>query len=698
MAALTHARLDTAEATFAFGRDSSGGAVWRFLGSKIARTALDPGKPAARATFTLDGPSDVPLVPVSGDGWFGPGAVDLRTLAGQRLPIRLRATGLRADDKTVLAEMEDATHGVACTVSLHACPGGAIRFEATLENRGAVPIAVERFPSAVFPLPSATREILSWRGNHAAEFVECREPLPAQGWYRETRAGITGHGGPPGIYLLAEGATFDAGQVLAFQLAWSGDCRLAVERLDDGRCVATAEALLQPGETILNPGERHVAPPIFLAFSHHGRNGAMAQQHAALREIVGWQSGTPPRPIHLNSWEACYFDHDEQRIAALAQSAAALGAERFVLDDGWFNCRSDDRRALGDWVPDPIKYPAGLAPLASKAEALGMQFGLWLEPEMVSPDSDLYRAHPDWALAVPGRAGPLGRHQLVLDMRRPEVRDHLFERIDALLTDTPIRYLKWDHNRALAPSGGAAQVAGTYDLLRRLRAAHPAVEIESCAAGGGRCDAGMAVYVHRFWTSDNLDAVSRVAIQRGFVAFLPPEMMGAHVGASPAHATGRRQSLAFRAAVACMGHLGIELDPDRLDDRERAQLTGWIAFHKQWRGVIHGGHLCLGDGGDGLVWQAHGDGDQWLLFVIRILPAQDRRPQPLVLPFAKGQNWSVRCSRLAGDNKWLGTEPWSIGDDVEATAMHGDWLASSGLPLPPMAGESVAIFHLEPTR
>ena len=693
----TVARLDTAEASLGVGIRPAAGAVWDFLGPRIGATARSLKMPAARATFALEAPTEVTLMPVPGDGWFGPPAIDLGTSTGHRADIRFSETEAHADEGLVQVEMRDPDLGVVCVVRIEACEGGAIRIETTLENTGSASFTVERLASAVLPLPPAGSEIVSWRGIHAGEFAECREPLPAHGWYREMRAGITGHGGPPGIYLLAEEATFDAGWVLAMQLAWSGDSRLAIERLDDGQFVLTAEALLQPGELSLEPGMRHVAPPVYLALSQRGRNGAMEQQHAAVREMVGWPEGAmPPRPVHLNSWEACYFAHDESRIVALARVAAALGAERFVLDDGWFRGRSDDRRALGDWTPDETKYPAGLTPLARKVAALGMEFGLWVEPEMVSPDSDLYRNHPEWALATPGRTGPLGRSQLVLDMRRADVRDYLFDALSSLLEDGLIRYLKWDHNRALAPPGGAAQVAGTYQLLNRLRSAHPEVEIESCAAGGGRCDAGVARYVQRFWTSDNLDAVSRVSIQRGFVAFLPPEMMGAHVGASPAHATGRRQSLAFRAAVACMGHLGVELDPARLTEHERTELAGWIEFYKRLRHVIHGGRLRLGRGQDGLVWQAHGDGKRWILFASRVSPSRDKRPRPLPLPFAGGQDWKVQCLRLAGANRWLGTDPWTVGDDAEAVEIAGDWLATNGIPLPPMAGEAVAIFDLEP--
>ena len=698
MTPVSRARIDRDEVSVVIEKRPGGDPVWLHVGAP-AGTAAQPELEGrrARATYSLDRDAPLAVLPVRGLGWFGPVAVELRTLGGASIAIAFDDGHVAEADQGIVVTCRDGVAGVQCAIKLHPVAGGAIVCTTVVENIGATPFAVERLASLVLPLPGNAETLLSWRGIHAAELQECREPMPRHAWVRETRRGMSGHGGPPGFYVLTDGATYDEGLVIALQLAWSGDSRLSIERDDEGSWIASAEARIEPGEVVLAPGERHEAPPLILAVSVQGRNGALAQQHAAVRQIMRWPDGAmAPRPVHLNSWEACYFAHDEARIGALATTAAALGVERLVLDDGWFAGRNDDRAALGDWTPDPIKYPRGLAALAHKVVALGMQFGLWVEPEMVSPDSELYRAHPDWALALPGRERPTGRHQLVLDMRRPEVRDHLFTALDQLLRDAPIGYLKWDHNRDLAPPGGRAQVAGTYELLARLRAAHPAIEIESCAGGGGRSDAGIARHVHRFWTSDNLDAVSRVAIQRGFAAFLPPETMGAHVGASPAHATGRRQSLAYRAAVACMGHFGLELDPARLSEQDRDELAGWIAFYKHWRGVIHGGHLRLGEGADGILWQAHGDGNQWLLFAIRTRPAQNRRPQPVRLPFARGASWQVRLLRLAGVNHWLGTQPWEVGEETLAIDLTGNWLAEVGLPLPQMAGEAVAIFQLGP--
>jgi len=306
---------------------------------------------------------------------------------------------------------------------------------------------------------------------------------------------------------------------------------------------------------------------------------------------------------------------------------------------------------------------------------------------MVNPDSDLYRAHPEWALQIADRQLVTARNQLVLDLGRADVRDHLFAAIDALLLDLPISYLKWDHNRHLATAGGVdgragyhAQVAGAYALLDRIRAAHPSVEIEACAGGGGRIDAGIATRTHRFWASDNLDAVSRAAIQRGFLAFMPPELMGSHVGASPAHATGRSQSLDFRAAVALPGHFGIELDLARIDASERARLKQWIATYKAVRDRLHSGRTWLGEE-PGLLWHAVGDPDDLILFIAVIDPPVDR-----LAP--------VRLPMLAGESEMV-VRPIGINDQSPEFRLSGRWLAGAGFPVPRMAAENVAIFSLK---
>ncbi|MFM5932027.1 MAG: alpha-galactosidase [Novosphingobium sp.] len=687
------ALLHSDEASLVLECRADGPPLWRHLGARVDADGLALlSTTRTPASFSLD--EDVPftLLPPAGLGWFGQPAI-LARKGGAALVPAFASVSIEADASAIRVRAEDAASGLTLVQQVRPEPGGAFLLDCEIINSGADPLVIDHLASALVPLPSSAASVVSWRGRHNAELVECREAMPQHTWLREGRRGITGHGGPPGVVILDDGAGRDTGLVLSLQLAWSGDSRIAIERDDEGFWTLSASAVPAAGEIVLQPGESWSAPQAILAVSTRGTNGAMAQQHAAVRHRITWPDGAMrPRPVHANSWEACYFDHDEDRIVALAEACAAVGIERFVLDDGWFRGRGDDSAGLGDWSADPAKYPRGLKPLADRVVAMGMEFGLWVEPEMVNPDSDLYRAHPDWALALPDRARPTARNQLVLDLRRGDVRDYLFEALDALLRELPVSYLKWDHNRDHAPAGGAAQVQGAYDLLARLRAAHPAVEIESCSGGGGRSDAGILAYTHRFWASDNLDAVSRAAIQRGFLTFLPPEVMGSHIGASPAHATGRSQSLAFRAAIAMPGHFGIELDPRRLDGEETAELAEWIAFHKQWRDLLHQGRVWLGEGNDGLVWQAQGRDDEFLLFAIRTAPALDRRPQPLKLPFlAKAPTCDLSLLRIASGHQQHAShlpDLWS-----GAASFSGSWLAHAGLPVPPTGAETVAIFH-----
>ncbi len=682
---------------------------WRHWGAWVDVAGLAALPPIAdqrgAASFSMD--RDVPLTsaPTAGTGWLGPVAVACHRAARDSV-LAWDGCDVAADARQATITLTDTARGVRLVqrISLDA-DGDCATFAATLTNIGADPLQVAALASAVLPIPASAARLRSYHGRHNGELQAADEAMPAQVWRRSSRRGLTGHGGPPGLFVLDAGAHGFGGGVWAVQLAWPGDSDLTMTADDEGGHVLTAGAALAPGEIILAPGESWTAPPLIATYSPDGLNGASANFHAAIRAALTWPGGSMrPRPVHFNSWEACYFAHDEGVMRALAQRAAALGCERFVLDDGWFKGRSDDRAGLGDWTVDPHKYPAGLRPLADAVVALGMEFGLWVEPEMVNPDSDLYRAHPDWALAVDGIAAPTSRGQLVLDMASGDVRDYLFAALDALLTALPIAYLKWDHNRDLAPladaagrPSGTAQVAGTLALLARLRAAHPDVEIESCAGGGGRIDAGMAQHVHRFWTSDNIDALSRIAIQRGFLAFMPPEMMGSHVGASPAHATGRVQPMGFRAVVAMTGHLGVELDPAKLSEGERAALAQHIEFYKNWRDLLHGGQLWLGDGGDGLLWQAQGRADRMLLFAWQTAPPLRRRPQPLPLPVIGDgpHRVSLLFSSGLGGPYRIAAPALFAAMQAEPVTLDGSWLRHAGLPMPPLRAEGAAVFLIE---
>ena len=652
----------------------------------------------SRTTFSLDHEVAMGVMPTSGFGWFGPPGIRCHRggrQAGQRLKVRSVTVSATAFD----AILRDEDCGVEVIVAI-APQGDCLRLTTTLRNIGTTALSVEEFAAAVLPLPPHAHTILSFTGRHNGEMVEHREPMPQQGWYREQRGGLTGHGGPPGLFVLGEGACWHRGDVWAAQLAWSGSHRLTVEPVGADGWAVLLGATFGPGEIVLAPGEAVSTPDVLTCFSAHGRNGAIQGCHDGIRAGRRSPGAFPkPRPVHFNSWEGAYFDHDEARMIALVESAAELGVERFVLDDGWFRGRAGDRAGLGDWVADPVRYPRGLTPVARRVTDLGMEFGLWIEPEMVNPDSDLYRHHPDWILGATEAAPlPLARHQLVLDMAREDVRAYLFAALSMLLRDLPISYLKWDHNRALAPISGAdgrgsatAQVRGTWALWDRLRAAFPLVEMEACAAGGGRIDAGFAARADRFWTSDNIDAVSRIMIQRGFLHFMPPEMMGTHVGASPSHATGRTQSLDFRAMVALPGHFGIELAPDRLAATERERLTHWVERYKTLRHRLHDGVTWLGHGSDGVLWQAQGTIDHFLLLVMRTEPSRSGREGPLRLPMVADAPSVVVRLLDRSDGRASGE---SIGPEATEQCFPGRWLATHGLSLPNLSGEAAVLFEI----
>lgn len=515
-------------------------------------------------------------------------------------------TSIQQSAGSVSIVATDAVAGLSLSLELTLPPDGdVLAMRSSLTNTSNAPLHVAEQAAGCFLIPARATELLTFDGYWGHEFAERRLPLESGRFTVENRRGRVSHDRHPALIAGTAGFGEDAGEVWGFCLGWSGNHRLSAERLEDGSALVMLGELLHPGEAMLAPGETLHSPAAFASYAPDGLAGLSRRFHRHVRRhVLQWPTGKmPPRPVTLNTWEGTYFAHDEARLMQQADAAARLGIERFVLDDGWMPARVNDRAGLGDWVADPAKYPNGLGPLARHVTGLGMQFGLWVEPEMVNPDSDLYRAHPDAVLHVQGRPLRTARNQLVLDLTRPEVAEHIFTALYTLLRDLPIAYLKWDMNRDLVAAGDAhgrpayrRQVLALYALLARLRAAHPQIEIESCASGGGRADYGVLVYTQRVWTSDCTDALERLAIQRGASRFLPPEIMGAHISAVPNHQTGRRHTLAFRAAVALFCHLGIELDPLTLDVGEAAEVAAWIALHKRLRPLLHGGgHVAAPD-------------------------------------------------------------------------------------------------------
>ena len=537
-----------------------------------------------------DAPPGRRLLAQRGDGYAGLGLIDAVCMADGRAallsPVCMRRI---SDDQLVLSARDDVIGlGVEVDVRL---VNGLLKMSTRLRNSGPHAVLLVRCAALQLPLMDWAEEIVTGFGAWAREGHESRRSLEGGFVGISARLGRSGFDGPPGATICEAGATNSEGRALGVQLAWSGSHLIRAERLRDGAAELSAEAVYEPGEIVLAPGEEFQSPEALVAVSATGFDGLKSIWHAYARSLVRPVS----RPVHFNTWEARYFDFDEASLISLAAQAAELGIERFVLDDGWFAGRRDDKTSLGDWIPDAERFPNGLGPLIEAVQGMGMTFGLWVEPEMVSRESRLYRAHPEWVLGFPDQSAPTGRNQLVLDLGNPDVRDYLFGSLAGLLRPGGTGYLKWDCNRELYPASHSgtfranAQVLGLYELLDRLRAEFPGVEIESCASGGGRIDFGVLPRVMRFWASDATDAEDRIRIQDSLSRYMPMELMGSHVGPSPNPITGRAFPVLFRGLVSVFGHLGVELDPAKLNAEDHTMLAGIIALYKRIRHILQRG-------------------------------------------------------------------------------------------------------------
>ena len=540
-------------------------------------------------------------------------------------------------------------------------------------------------------------------GRWAYEFQTERRSISRAAYVRENWTGRSSHHMNPTLTLLEKATSTTHGDALGVHLGWSGNHQLRIESLADGRRMLQAGELLRPGEIALAPGAHYTSPSLYLCHSSAGQNGLTRQWHQMIRrEFIASQNPVSTRrPVQLNTWEALYFGVDEPSVLALMDQAATLGIERFVLDDGWFLGRADDQRALGDWEVDPQKFPNGLTPVIEACHDKGMEFGLWIEPEMVSQNSTLYKAHPDWVLRHEGIPLSEARQQLVLDLSQPDVVAYLFNAISSLLSAHPITYLKWDMNRDIHQAGNAEgrhashrQTRALYRLLNQVKTAFPEVCIESCASGGGRADLGILEYSSRVWPSDTNDALDRLRVQKGFQNLFPPELMGSHVGPSPCHITGRQHSMAFRAGVALWGHMGVEADVRQLSDTDRQVLSEAIALHKHHRELIHEGSYQVVDRPAGeQAWMVIAPDHAQALAALAILETPTT-PFPSRYRFiALEPDRQYELKLVWPDN--LRPLQKNHRDALTDTHWSGDWLMSVGLSLPILQPESLLIYHLK---
>lgn len=463
-----------------------------------------------------------------------------------------------------------------------------------IKNAGKAPVTVKKAQSACLDFLHGDYDLIKFHGRHAMERNMERMPVSHESIRIGSRRGTSSHQYNPGVILAGKNTNEDSGSCYGMLFVYSGNFLVEAEKdqYDQTRIQMglTDELFAYP----LEAGAEFTAPEVILSYTNKGLSRLSQQyHHCIMNHICQGKYVHANRPVLINSWEAAYFDFTGDTIVELAKEAKALGIDMVVMDDGWFGKRNDDNSSLGDWYVNEEKLGGTLTKLIERVNAEGVKFGIWIEPEMVSEDSDLYREHPDWAITIPGRKPVRSRNQLVLDFSRKEVRDEIFKRICAVLDQGNVEYIKWDMNRSLAdiyaPNVTYDYVLGVYDFLEKLTNRYPDILIEGCSGGGGRFDAGMLYYTPQIWCSDNTDAINRTRIQYGTSFFYPVAAMGSHVSAVPNHQTGRVTSMHTRGVAAMSGTFGYELNPALLNAKEKAEIRAQLAQYREYQKLIREG-------------------------------------------------------------------------------------------------------------
>jgi alpha-galactosidase len=669
---------------------------------------IDPG-----GANVVDQPIRLAILPEHWTGWVGrPGLSGSR--AGRAWSPKFTATEVRLDGKPVIATDGPATMinaGMASVVvdavdevaqlrlqiTVELTRGGVIRARAEVINTGDDPYAVGDCVIA-FPIPQDAQEILDFAGHWGKERVPQRRPLTVGAHVREGRKGRTGPDAATLLHVGVPGFSFADGEIWSVHTAWSGNHTHYAERLFTGAQVIGGGELLLPGEVILQAGQAYRTPWIYGSYAC-GLDALARRFHRFLRARETHPSTA--RPVTLNVWEAVYFDHDLDHLTELAECAAAIGVERYVLDDGWFGARRNDHAGLGDWTVSTEVWPHGLHPLVDKVTGLGMEFGLWFEPEMINLDSAVARAHPDWIMSTGGRLPVESRHQQVINLGLPEcyayIRDAMFD----ILAEYKISYIKWDHNRDLIDAGSAPdgrpgvheQTLAFYRLVDEIKAAHPGLEIESCSSGGARVDLGVLERTDRIWVSDCIDPLERQQMNRWTSQLVPLELLGSHVASGRSHTTGRVHDLSFRAATAIFGHFGIEWDLTAATAQELAQLKEWVSFYKANRRLLMGGDLVRLDFPDPNVL-AYGivapDRSSAIYSVVSMGRSEVMLPGRLRFPgLDPNRRYRIRPVLVGSPPSGLNLPPWwgAITTEFEPSGER----RALGWGLPPDGGDGVVL-------
>lgn len=617
--------LGAGKASYVLHVDEDGRLLNQHWGARVPDGALSPDFSHYPTLASFDPRTNaLPWeLPTRGSGWYGEPAVAATNAKGDdmvqltyvshaiymgknRLP-GLPATFARreGDAETLEIELMDRLTGLRVTAVYGVFERtGAITRSLRLKNESGEDMQINGVLSASAPVHGSGYDVIHLKGAWARERHVMRQ-TQGEGEYRIfSQRGASGHEANPFLALCEKSATEFSGEVWAVSLVYSGSFEALsyVNNTENSRLSIGLNPDVFTWK--LEPGETFVSPEAAMVYSPDGLNGMSHAFHRLYSEnLMRSKWFERDRPILINNWEATYFNFNEEKILQIARRAKELGVEMLVLDDGWFGKRNTDNCSLGDWVVNPEKLPGGLNGLSDRLHDLGLKFGLWFEPEMISPDSDLYRAHPDWCLHVDGRARVEMRNQLILDLSRKEVQDYIIESVSAALESARIEYVKWDMNRNMTEPFSGAQtperqketqhryMLGLYRVLEEITARFPEILFESCSGGGGRFDPGMLYYMPQTWTSDDSDAAERMFIQYGTSFVYPPCAMGAHVSAVPNHQTGRTTAMQTRGDVALGGNFGFELDLSQLSDADAETVRRLIEREKQVRTLVRTGEF-----------------------------------------------------------------------------------------------------------
>ncbi len=640
----------------------------------------------------------------------------LRNADAQEITINGELTSATAATLQILAA--DTESDLELGLDLELTAQGVFRARGTLRNTAATAYQVHEF-GLLLPLPSNASQILDFAGHWGKERVPQRRELTVGTHLRENRKGRTGADASYVLNVGEPGFNFATGELWGLHLGYSGNQRVWAEKLYDGNRALGASELLMPGEIELGQGETVDTPWIYGVYG----NGLDDQAH----RLHSWLRARPthpqrPRPVTLNVWEAVYFNHDLAKLKLLADRAADLGVERYVLDDGWFGSRRDDTSGLGDWTVSPEVWPQGLNPLIDHVTSLGMEFGLWFEPEMVNVDSEVAHAHPEWIMAPSQRLPIESRHQQVLNLAIDGAYEHVREQMLAVLEAHNIAYIKWDHNRDLLEAGNQltgkasvhAQTQAAYRLMAELKERFPELEIESCSSGGARVDLGVLEHTDRVWASDDIDPFERQQIHRWTQQLIPAELMGSHVASGASHTTHRNHSLHYRAGTAFWGHMGIEWDLTEADPEDMKELRAWIESHKEHRELLHTGRMVRVDQFDSSL-DIHGvvsqDGTEALFAVVSLALADtdpigkfrfagldnslDYQIRDVTPGFPASAEYQSRHPQSTHRELNMRLPAW--WPVAEAVILSGAGLQKAGVFSPWLNPESLRILHLRAT-